>query len=424
MANMSLDRGPIKNSSTVGTDSFRLSRASILRIIISFGSLFISGCLAETDPEQAFISSVIEYPDRMRKWAQNEPLTKALLETYKPRIFVAPSSYLPINFYNDYLPNCVVREVSKPGEVLFENVDRDLLKEIQFRPSLYLDYQLSPEEALKLKVREVTPTVYGRIYTDTIKSEGREMTLVFLKYSLIFPYSGLPAEIRYWKRLASRIIGDPKGWHELDIHGAIHVILAAHDLRPLGVLLAQHNHHRVFLRNKDFKWPEDNRIAISVSQYSNEPYLLPTEDGIRLERTVANPMKIEYLFGVSDEAPLGSGLDKVYSEKIGSREISIKLELLPSDDPLYTAWISLGDRTKIFGIWETWYMRGPPGIDFYTFGPLKNLGDLTAFWFIQAQDRHLFELLRENLRSFSDSDFRPILTYQKRKLLGELHHLS
>jgi hypothetical protein len=181
-------------------------------------------------------------------------------------------------------------------------------------------------------------------------------------------------------------------------------------------MLAQHNHHRVFLRERNFDWPEDNRVSISMAQYSNEPYLLPVSETVRLERTVGNPLYVEYLFGISNDAPLTAAYDKVFSRRSGAREISVGLELLPLDDALYTAWIPLGDRKRILGIWETWYMRGPPGIDFYTFGPLKNLSDLMAFWFVNPGDHTYFELVKKNFKSFDDYDLRPILSHQGEEL--------
>jgi len=69
----------------------------------------------------------------------------------------------------------------------------------------------------------------------------------------------------------------------------------------------------------------------------------------RLERTVGNPMHIAYLFGVTDKAPLGAGLDKVFSKKGGAREVPVELVLLPLNDPLYTAWIPMGNIEKTGG---------------------------------------------------------------------------
>jgi hypothetical protein len=401
-----------------GTEFLSLLRTLWCVQILIF--LSVSGCISDQNIENKFEKAFVKYPSRMGEWNQDDPETRIILDKYKPRIYIAPDSYLPLNFYDDYIPQCIVRNTQNPGKELYPSLDRNLLNEIRFSTQVYLDYQVSPESALMFDDSSISPTVYGRVYTDVIKYDDNSINLIFLKYSLAFPFSGLPADTGFWKLLGSGIIGNPRGWHELDIHGAIHVILDEENMIPVGVILAQHNHHRVFLRGIDFDWPGDNHVSISFSQFSNEPYLLPVDEQTRTERTIGNPMHIEYLFGVNDDAPLTAGFDKIYSLKGGATEIAVKLELLPPDDALYTAWISMGDRLKIFGIWETWYMRGPPGIDFYTFPTLKNLGDLMTFWYVDPGDEQYFKLVKENIRSFDDFDITPVLAHQRKRLFPVL----
>jgi len=388
----------------------------IRRQVLLIGIFLVLGCSGGIDSEMAFIKDVVSSPSRMENWSQESPNTLQLLEKFRPHIFVAPKSYIPISFYQDYLLQCVVRERINPRTTHYQQANQKLLQDIQFSPSLYLDYRVSAKAARRFDVKDVHPEIYGRIYKDVLPTDKLNIPLIFLKYSLVFPYSGLPAEIGGMKRLGSRLIGDPHGWHELDIHGAIHIILEGNTCKPLGVLLAQHNHHRIYLAGKDFKWPNDNRVSISFSQYSNEPYLMKDNAPYRLERTVGNPMHIAYLFGVTDKAPLGAGSDKIFSKKGGAKEVPVELVLLPLNDPLYTAWIPMGNIEKIWGLWETWYRRGPPGIDFYTLGALKNLADLTAFWFINPKDHRFFNLLEENFHNFEEYDLIPVLIHQRQRL--------
>jgi len=392
----------------------------IRRQVLLIGIFLVLGCSGGIDSEMAFIKDVVSSPSRMENWSQESPNTLQLLKKFRPRIFVAPKSYIPISFYQDYLLQCVVRQRKKRRTIHYQQVSRPLLQDIQFSPSLYLDYRVSVKVARRFDVKDVHPEIYGRIYTDVLPTSSLNIPLIFLKYSLIFPYSGLPTKTGRLKRLGSHLIGDPHGWHELDIHGAIHIILEGNTHKPLGVLLAQHNHHRIYLAGKDFKWPDDNRVSISFSQYSNEPYLMENNAPYRLERTVGNPMHIAYLFGVTDKAPLGAGLDKIFSKKGGAKEVPVELVLLPLNDPLYTAWIPMGNIEKIWGLWKTWYRRGPPGIDFYTMGSLKNLADLTAFWFIDPKDQRFFALLEENFRDFEDYDLIPVLIHQRQRLATAL----
>ena len=76
-----------------------------------------------------------------------------------------------------------------------QQINREMLKDIQFSPNLYLDYRVSVQAARRLALSDVHPEMYGRIYTDVMSTDTGQMTLVFLKYSLVFPYSGLPSEI-------------------------------------------------------------------------------------------------------------------------------------------------------------------------------------------------------------------------------------
>ncbi len=351
----------------------------------------------------------------MTAWDQSDSRTRELLERYQPRIYIAPDSYLPLDFYDDYLPWCRMMS-SSTDEVFAKQVSSTWLKKYQFDSDKRLDYLVTPERALAFTKKDVHPTVYGRVYTDKLDDVG----LVFLKYSLVYPYSGLPAENGFWKRLGSKIIGDPKAWHELDIHGAIHVVLREETMQPLGIILAQHNHHRLHLIGKTLEWPKDGHISISVAQLSNEPYLMESGGAFRLERTVGNPTEIEYLLGVTDDAPLGSGFDKVYTVEGSAKEVETQLQLLPLDDPLYVAQIAMGDEYKVFGIWKTWYMRGPPGMDFYTWPELKNLADLMAFWNVDIKDTRFFELLKADVKSFDDYDLSRVLDLQREELIGTL----
>jgi hypothetical protein len=266
----------------------------------------------------------------------------------------------------------------------------------------------------------VNPVLYGRVYKDTLVSENTKIDLLFLKYSCVFPYSGLPRKNHWWKTIGASLLGNRKGWHELDIHGAIHVVLEEHSLRPVGVILAQHNHHRVYLVPDDITLPSDDRILVSFSEYSNEPYLIGWDEPSRYERAVGNPMHIAYLFGRTAREPLDSGYDLVVSATDGAGEIDMEMQLLTLDDPLYIAKISLGDKKKLLGIFESWTVEGPPGIDYYTLPQIKNMADLMAFWYIDPEDEEFFRLLEANFKSFAEFNVESILEHQKKKLLEEL----
>ncbi len=267
----------------------------------------------------------------------------------------------------------------------------------------------------------VKPTFFGRIYQDTLELGTTSIPLLFLKYSPVYPYSGLPARLVWWKALGVAMIGSQQGFHELDIHGAIHVVLRADTLEPFGVLLAQHNHHRSYLTPVDFPWPADNRVRVAVAAMSNEPYLILPGHTEHYTRTIGNPFDLAYLFGHTDEPPTSSAFDRVPDPDGDSAvEVVMNLDLLPLDDPLYTSQILLGERKETWGFWYVREMSGPLGMDFYTIPALKNLADLMAFWYVDPDDETFFKLAREHMRSFQELNVAPILTHQRARLRDRL----
>ncbi len=378
---------------------------ALVVIVINFNS--------GSDEEFDFVESFLAYEDDMESINQEDPLTRELLERFQPRIFIAEGSYMPINFYNDYLPNTILKKSGRIDKTISDDVSRDRLYELGGSSEFYIDYGIAYKKALKFNEKDVDPTIYGRIYRSSMGEGEDSIKLLFLKYNLVYPYSGLPEKTLSIKKLGSRLIGNPLAWHELDIHGAVHVVLREDDLKPLGVILAQHNHHRVYLAGMDFDLPEDSRVEIAISKYSNEPYL--AFGGERDERVIGNPIKIEYLFGVSDKQPLTGGMDYIPNITDGAEEVECRLELLPLDDPLYTSSMALGDRKKLAGFYRLWYLDGPPGMDYYTMPQLKSMNDLMAFWYINPEDNKFFTLYNENVKSFTEFEVDKILEYQKKR---------
>ncbi len=362
-----------------------------------------------------FAERVKRTPTRMKSLPQNNK-TRELLERYKPTFFVAPTSYHPIDFYENYLPSSRIETPS--GEIIIDDPNRKDLFDTGYPKGTHLNYMKSSDELLQWAEPSLTP-VYGRIYADTITSNGDTLPLLFLKYNLSFPYSGLPAGNNTGRELAANLAGDPWGWHELDIHGAVSVILHGSTREPLGVLLAQHNHHKSHLRSLDFVWPKSDRVTISYSIRSNEPYLITENDTSRFESTVGNPADILSLYEKTWIRPLSAGYDRILSPADGAVKVPTELELLPLDDPLYTTTLDLGDRYKLLGYLPTWFREGPPGINYYAPPSLKDLGDLTSFWYIDSTDKEFFRLLQDTNKIFHKENLKPILDLQRRKFIQE-----
>ena len=397
-------------------------------VCIAMMALGAVACESSSDQEMSFVDAVRAFPDGMEYFDQDAPETRQLLMHFLPRIFVAADSLAPLDFYTEYLPDTrasIGDNIDIAGDP--HTVTPRYLRAIADIPGAYLDYQPDFEQAVH--TRNYSPPLYGRIYGATFSYAGESIDLLFLKYNAVFAYSGLPAGINKGKQFAANLIGNIKEWHELDIHGAIHIILSRQDLRPIGVLLAQHNHHRLYMRGRDFEWPVDNRVAVSYSSLSNEPYLIaqyadiPNTPSV-VERTVGNPFHVDFLFNRSDKEPFSAGYDVIVLPAGGAQELSPTLALIPLDDPLYTASISLGARRKLLGIFELFYLNGPPGMDYYTLPPLSNLVDLAIFWNVDPQDERYFLLSQRHMTDFSSADVQPILEHQYPRFYAMLQQIT
>ena len=144
--------------------------------------------------------------------------------------------------------------------------------------------------------------------------------MLFLKYSFVFPYSGLPAHMPDWKRKAARLVGDPVNWHQLDIHGSIYVVLDAESTEPVAVMLSQHHNGKVFWSEDIPLWSEDNRVQVGFAAFSKEPHLMSPDGRRRLAPAAGDPLQVGFLLGLSDKLPLTSGRDLVPGPSDGAAQ--------------------------------------------------------------------------------------------------------
>ncbi len=372
------------------------------------------------DDGMDFTEMILNAETDMVSIAQEDQRTRKLLERFKPRVYIDKESYFPVDFYEEYLPNTTLKMSGTIDKLVSESVSRSQLNDLKYEKDYYLDYQLTEADLINPEIESYETSIYGRAYKSSLSNKEESIDLLFLKYTLVYPYSGLPAGTSNWKIAASNIIGDPMAWHELDIHGAIHIVLEETSMKPVGIILAQHNHHRVYMVKDDFDWPLDDHVNIAVAKYSNEPYLADLKGGSRLERTVGNPMAMDFLLGMEDKEPLTAGYDYIPSIQNEAIEIESKLIQLDLEDPLYRATMGLGDRKKILGVFSTFFMNGPPGADFYAMPSMIDLSELMAFWDIDINDEEYMNVYEKSSLSFMNFDATDLLDYQRAKLIKKL----
>jgi hypothetical protein len=304
---------------------------------------------------------------------------------------VHPGGADPVDFYGDYLP-CTAMRFWPGGAQAGQPVSRELLLDHRTSRTAYLDFD---PFCFRERKRSVPP-VYGRVYRERVSfpaSGGRvARDLVFLKYNVVFPLSGLAAEIPLLPRLLLVLPGlDAGDWHELDNFAAVHVVLDEQE-NPVALLLAQHNHHRTYLLRKDLELPEDGRPAFDVAVRSNEIYPSSTSPKPVRHRVVPWSLYLDFLLS-GENRPFFSAHDITRGPAAGGREVGTRLEILNPCDPLYRSEMLLGEPRPFMGRYIG--RDGPPGSDYYSIPALVPLGTLLQFSYLQDGDAEDIAVVRD-----------------------------
>jgi hypothetical protein len=245
--------------------------------------------------------------------------------------------------------------------------------------------------------------------------------LTFLKYNLIFAISGLPAQLSQGSRALLWISGMTReDWHELDNFVAIHIVLDE-DKQLVAVILAQHNHHRTYMVERDIREPSDSRLIFDVALRSNEVYTGSKASESVSHRVVRWSLYLDYLLS-GEDPPWLRGNDMTYGVNAGGREINYGLVALSPCDPLYTAEILLGEPRPFWGIYLG--RDGPPGSDYYNVPELLPMGNLLKFGYLQDGDEEDISVVREAVdRKAKSMDIGMILEHGGRTFLRDWQEL-
>ena len=341
-----------------------------------------------------------QYPGFAEWYAANPPVStsptsvqKALLERYRPRVFLAFGHEGPIDFYRDYIADGTL--LDQDGAVISSAVDRALLNDYKSDPTVVFTHHPSGDE--------VEPKIYGRIGEEVVDWPGCDapVTLTFLTYHLVFRSSGLPAGVPAWQSAGLWLIADLDDWHQLDHYTAVTLTLAPGALekpdapRPIAATFQQHNYQRTYLLGDAPEpgrlWlPTDDRLKIDVAIRSNELY--PHVEGRLSRRAVSflNRESAAYMIG-DGPAPWLAADDITDPD----REIDPAMAFLPPDDAFYAFQGWLGERRRLPG------RDGPPGADYNTLPPMKPLiNQMALSWWHEGDEEWLqrFEALYENGR--------------------------
>ncbi|HHH35522.1 MAG TPA: hypothetical protein ENK48_01675 [Gammaproteobacteria bacterium] len=155
-----------------------------------------------------------------------------------------PDSWQPIDF-DDYLKRATLHALDD-RQVVGSHSDPAYLGglPLELQCQRYLD-------APPVAPSRPAP-VYIQVYRDASPLDSDDRDWIYIKYNVVFDWSGLAFETGWLPRLAAMLSGgDARRWHRLDIH--VSAILAFDGQRRLRLLsLAQHNYQRTYLAGRDF----------------------------------------------------------------------------------------------------------------------------------------------------------------------------
>lgn len=352
----------------------------------------------------------------------------ALLNRYRPKVFIHESGLGPIDFYRDALPRAEL--VGRHGEVQRKGLGREDLLNFSRSYGYYLRYPSRIPRCYGRACNVKTVPIYGRAWdeqwsvptggnAEASAAEALPMQVKILRYNLVFPSSGLPQKLPWWSTLIAFIAGSPSDWHDLDIHGGIYVVLAKQDddYRALMVLLSRHNQFSVHVVGKDLEMQSGEDLRICYAERSNEPYLCPNKAETQLFPVSANPTQLRYVYTGEDGA-WDSGYDVVQAPEAGAVPLKTRLEMLSSRDPLTVSWINLGEKKTSFGVLDNPHRYGPLGMDLNRSPAMPTMQQVAEFFYFEAEDKRAFDLLEEHFTSFfaTEEDIRPIIEHNGKRL--------
>ena len=304
-----------------------------------------------------------QVPGFKQYFADNKPSTtlpsqaeQALLERFKPRVFMATGQTRFINFYDDYIAN---GSLYIDDELISDSVDQALLN--QYKNDIGAEFRYEGTKQTGM------PTVYARIQRDTLSYKNQNIPLTFLSYNLVFANSGLLKGLDNWQRIAMNVVGSTTDWHQLDHYVGLTIALS--DDKPIAVTLQQHNYQTTWLLAEKASedtliLPADSRVSVDVAMQSNELYPHTTALKNHPGLSWVSEDSIEFL-KTGQNKPMMAGFDITHGEE----EQEYTLAYLPTADAFYTFQGRLGEGRKLPG------RDGPPGADYVTLPALMPLAN-------------------------------------------------
>jgi hypothetical protein len=373
----------------------------LAQILIFFLSTALITHAADCDE---FVSLVKPAKDAYMQAHRIHPIpesTKELAARFMPRLWVHPQSWQPIAFENYLAGARVVR--NRDGQVIMQHPTwRDLA-----------DLSSEAQCRVHLDAPEITPQNPAPLYIQAFWDDR-----TYIKYNLVFDWSGLAAEISRLSRIGAFLSGgDLDRWHRLDIHlAAIMAFDGAQKLRMLT--LAQHNHQQTFLPGRDF--PSDSAPHLVTAFRSNELYLDHGQTVPVYHRVVPFFNDVAFLIDPARKPRLWAR-DVTYGRNAGGKEVSLRPVFIDPGHPLADFAGLLAPPRRLLGIYIG--RDGPPGYNYYAPPAYIRLVNFAAMGFWHAGDQNLLrqlEPLINNSDPLHGTDWQKMVTLMRNRLAKAL----
>ncbi len=377
--------------------------------IIFLISLCRTGLAAECDE---FVAWVAPAKNAFFKKHRIHPVPEQIRQLaiqYLPRLWVHPQSWQPIDFENYLSRSKLIRKSDK--KILQTAPTANQLANLSYAEQcgLYLD---APDTA-----SQNPAPIYIQSFWDENPADPAEKW-TYIKYNLVFDWSGLAAEISWLSRLGAWATGGKTDrWHRLDIHLA--VILAFDTHKRLRLLtLAQHNHQQTFLADTDF--PVGKRPQLVAAFRSNELYL---DDGSAQpvsHRVVPFFTDVAFLIDPAQK-PRWWANDITYGRNAGGREVTLRPVFIEPGHPLADFAGLLGPPRRLLGRYIG--RDGPPGFNFYAPPAYVSMVNFAAIGFWREGDHDLLRALKPligDTGDFESTDWNAMVVLMRERLKQEV----
>jgi len=334
---------------------------------------------------------------------------KALAKRFMPRLWVHPDSWQPIAF-EDYLDQARVVRNSDKQVILQQPEWRDLADlSDENQCGAHLD---APE----ITSRNPAPLYIQVLWDESPANPAEKWT--YIKYNLVFDWSGLAAEVGWLGRVGAFLSGGRiDRWHRLDIHlAAILAFDPTHKLRLLT--LAQHNHQQTFLPGRDFPAGAAPHLVAAVR--SNELYL---DDGRKVpayHRVVPFFNDVAFLVDASRKPRLWAR-DVAYGRNAGGREVQLRPVFIEPGHPLANFAGLLAPPRRLLGIYIG--RDGPPGYNYYALPSYIPLVNFAAMGYWRAGDQDLLQQLEPMINGgdpMHGTDWPKVVALMRKRLANAM----